>query len=92
MNAQYREGFSAWRANKQKVSPYARSTQAHHQWCAGWNDADMTRYFVHDVKRLVRTESEPAFNPPEGWRQVTLEEWEEWEEFRKETKAKKVRK
>lgn len=88
MNRQYGEGAKAWRLGQPRVSPYYRSTQAHHQWCAGWNDADMTRYFVNDSNRLVRTESDPKFQPPEGWRQVTLEEWEE---FRKETKARKCK-
>lgn len=39
------------------------------------------RYMVHETKRLVRT-AEVGESVPEGWKDVSLAEWEE---FRKET-------
>lgn len=85
MNNQYDEGCSARRHGRPYASPYSRTTKAHINWCAGWNDTDMMRYFVNDKTRMVRTDDTGKYEPTGDWRQVTLEEWTA---FRKASKKK----
>lgn len=47
----------------------------------------MSRFFVHDERRLVRIQEH---NAPQGWREVTEKEWDDFRaETRKLTPAKR---
>lgn len=86
LNNYYYQGRAARINGKPYEAPYARLTSAFAFWCAGWNDTDMTRYFVNEKTRMVRAEDSPSYTPTENWKQVSLEEWLA---FRKETKKVK---